>query len=161
MARWNWYLLSLTIFVLDYWSKWFATTRLYYGEPVVVQPWLNWLLVHNRGAAFSFMADGGGWQRYFFLLLGGGVGVFLVVALWRLKRSEWQLGLAFTCILGGALGNLADRARFGYVIDFVQLHYQEYYWPAFNLADSAITLGALLWLWHLWFGQHRDSETTA
>ena len=150
-------LCATVVLILDQWSKWFAETALLYGEPVVVAPWLNWLLIYNQGAAFSFLAGAGGWQRWLFLLLAVVVSSFLTVALWRLRAADRLLGLAYSCIVGGALGNLLDRARLGYVVDFVQLHYRGYYWPAFNVADSAITVGVGLWCWHLWCEYRADS----
>ena len=157
ILRWFCYPLAALVFALDQWSKIVATEYLLYAEPVAVQPWLNWLLVHNRGAAFSFLANAGGWQRWFFLLLGFGVGTYLVISLWRLGRSQWLLALGYASILGGACGNVLDRARLGYVVDFIQVHYGDNYWPAFNLADSAITLGVLLWFGQLWLD--RSSAT--
>ena len=103
------------------------------------------MLTFNPGAAFSFLSDAGGWQRWFFTLLALGVSGWIVVML-RQHRNEFRLALALTLVLGGALGNVIDRLRFGAVVDFIQWHVAGYYWPAFNLADSAICLGAALLL---------------
>ena len=102
------------------------------------------MLTYNTGAAFSFLAGAGGWQRWFFLGLGAAVSIGLIIWLWRLKPGEQWLAMALALILGGAVGNLIDRAWLGQVIDFIQLYYDRWYFPAFNLADSAITLGAVL-----------------
>ena len=99
---------------------------------------------HNRGAAFSFLDDAGGWQRWFLVTVSTGVSVFIAVWLARLTRQQQLLALALAFILGGALGNLVDRAFQGYVVDFLVLHYDSHYFPAFNVADSAIAVGAAL-----------------
>ena len=100
--------------------------------------------MHNTGAAFSFLSDAGGWQRWFFAVLAAIVSI--VIALWmaRLKKHEMMLGIALALILGGAIGNLIDRIAYGYVIDFLDVYYQSWHWPVFNVADSAITLGVIL-----------------
>ena len=130
--------------VLDQFTKYLAETLLEFHEPVPVLPSFNLMLTYNTGAAFSFLADAGGWQRWFFLGLGTMVSVGLIVWLWRLKPADQRLAAALALILGGAAGNLIDRAWLGQVIDFIQLYYDRWYWPAFNVADSAITVGAAL-----------------
>ena len=123
-------------------------------------PSFNLLLTYNTGAAFSFLAGAGGWQRWFFLGLGSLVSIGLIVWLRRLKPTETRLATALALILGGAIGNLIDRAWLGQVIDFIQIYYQHWYWPAFNLADSAITVGAaLLVLDSLWSGRTSKPNT--
>ncbi|MFZ2207794.1 MAG: signal peptidase II [Porticoccaceae bacterium] len=138
------YLVAALVVVLDWWTKSLASSLLDYGVPRVVTPLFNLTLLHNRGAAFSLLSEAGGWQHW---LLGGialAVSVAIVVALRRLPRTaRWQ-GLGLALVLGGAIGNLGDRLRLGYVVDFIQVHYQDLYWPAFNIADSAITVGAAL-----------------
>jgi len=146
--RWSryafWLGLALVLVVLDVWTKHLASTQLelYRAEPV--WPWLNLTLAHNSGAAFSFLADQGGWQRWFLsaaaLII---VGIFLVW-LKRLPDPARLLPSAIALILAGAVGNLIDRVRFGYVIDFIDVHAYGYHWPAFNLADSAIVMGVAL-----------------
>ena len=134
--------------------------RLEFGEHVEVTNFFDLVLVFNPGAAFSFLADAGGWQRWFFLGLGLLVSIGLIVWLRRLKPTETRLATALALILGGAIGNLIDRAWLGQVIDFIQLYYQHWYWPAFNLADSAITVGAaLLVLDSLWSGRASKPNT--
>jgi len=146
--------------VLDQVTKFLAETLLTFHQPVPVLPSFNLLLTYNTGAAFSFLAGAGGWQRWFFLGLGSLVSIGLIVWLRRLKPTETRLATALALILGGAIGNLIDRAWLGQVIDFIQLYYQHWYWPAFNLADSAITVGAaLLVLDSLWSGRASKSNT--
>ncbi len=157
--RWYWWL-SGSVIMLDQVTKFLAETLLTFHQPVPVLPSFNLLLTYNTGAAFSFLAGAGGWQRWFFLGLGSLVSIGLIVWLQRLKPTETRLATALALILGGAIGNLIDRAWLGQVIDFIQLYYQHWYWPAFNLADSAITLGAaLLVLDSLWSGRASKSNT--
>lgn len=139
---WGW--LSLVVVLLDLGSKQLAITYLNYAEPIPLLPIFDLTLLFNKGAAFSFLSDAGGWQRWVFALIAVVVSAVLVVWLRRTERSHWWLGLALSMVLGGALGNLYDRVVQGYVIDFISLHYDNYYFPAFNLADSAITLGAIV-----------------
>ena len=112
---------------------------------VPVLPSLNLVLVHNRGAAFGFLSQAGGWQRWFFVAAGVAIGVFVAVWLWRAARAgqRW-LSAGLSLVLGGALGNLWDRIVRGAVVDFIDVHYGQYHWPAFNVADAAITVGAAL-----------------
>ncbi len=139
---WKWYGLALLVIVLDQWSKLWFSTHLQYGQPWVITDFFNFTLLHNRGAAFSFLSDAGGWQRWFFGLVAAAVSAALVVWMARLEASKrWEL-TALALVLGGALGNLYDRVMLGYVVDFIVVHYQQYYWPAFNIADSAICVGA-------------------
>ncbi len=142
LKPWIW--LSVLVVVLDQATKYLAETWLILHQPVSVLPGFNLMLAYNTGAAFSFLADAGGWQRWFFLGLGSAVSVGLTIWLTRLKPGERWLAAALALILGGAVGNLIDRLWLGQVIDFIQLYYDRWYWPAFNIADSAITLGAVL-----------------
>lgn len=139
-----WLWLSLLVVVLDQVSKQLATGFLDYARPVELLPVFDLTLLHNTGAAFSFLASAGGWQRWLFALLAAGVSVVLVVWLQRLKAHETWLAIALALVLGGALGNLYDRVVLGYVVDFISVHYQRHYFPAFNLADSGITIGAIM-----------------
>jgi signal peptidase II len=114
------------------------------------------MLVHNTGAAFSFLSDAGGWQRWLFLLISLVVSIILVIWLHRLKENQLVMSLSLTLILGGAVGNLIDRIFLGYVIDFIDIYYKNYHWPVFNLADASITLGAALFILKNFFCQkHR------
>lgn len=141
---WLWFAAALIVF--DQLSKWIVLGALRPGDSRYVTPFFNWVLTFNSGAAFSFLADAGGWQRWFFTLLALGVSAWIVTLL-RRHSSEFRLSLALTLVLGGALGNVIDRLRFGAVVDFIQWHVAGYYWPAFNVADSAITVGALILVW--------------
>ena len=142
ILAWRWYLLALVIVVLDQYTKGLASSQLSYGRPVEVFFWFNLTLQHNTGAAFSLLSDAGGWQRWFFTLVALVISAALVVWLARAERGEWLLALSLALILGGALGNVWDRLDHGYVVDFISVHYGGWYFPAFNLADSAITVGA-------------------
>ncbi|MBK8753289.1 MAG: lipoprotein signal peptidase [Candidatus Competibacteraceae bacterium] len=140
----QWWWLSALVIGLDQATKYLAERLLVMHQPLPVAPSFNLLLTYNTGAAFSFLANAGGWQRWFFLGLGLMVSMGLLVWLVRLKPAEQRLAVALALILGGAVGNLIDRVWLGQVIDFIQLYYDRWYWPAFNIADSAITLGAVL-----------------
>ena len=141
---WPWYLLALVVIVLDHLSTWIASTSLEYGQPVVLLPVLDLTLLHNRGAAFSFLSDAGGWQRWFFAAIALGVSGWIAWWLRSLPAGKAWLAMALALILGGALGNLIDRVLLGYVVDFISVHWGPHYFPAFNIADSAITVGAAM-----------------
>ena len=138
---------AAVIVALELWTKQLATDNLTLYRPVEIFPWLNLTLAHNTGAAFSFLSDAGGWQRWFFTVLATVVTIVLLVWLFRLKRSEWLTGLALGLLIGGAVGNLVDRLRLGYVVDFIDVHVAGWHWPAFNVADSAIVCGIILLLY--------------
>ena len=144
MLKWLW--LSVLAIILDQASKQvvIAFMRLY--ESIGVLPFFNLTYVQNTGAAFSFLSDAGGWQRWFFSVLALVISIVLTVWLARLKDNETLLAISLALILGGAIGNLIDRVRYGYVIDFLDVYYQSWHWPAFNVADSAISLGVILML---------------
>ena len=144
LSSWLW--LTGVVILFDQISKWIVLGTLQPGESRYVAPFFNWVLTFNSGAAFSFLSDAGGWQRWFFTALALAVSAWILTLL-RRHTSEFRLSLALSLILGGALGNVIDRLRFGVVVDFVQWHAAGYYWPAFNVADSAITLGAILLFW--------------
>ncbi|MEJ2611781.1 MAG: signal peptidase II [Candidatus Thiodiazotropha sp.] len=139
MVRWLW--LSLVVILLDQATKQVAESMLTLHQSIYVMPIFDLTLIYNEGAAFSFLSEQNGWQRWFFTILGIGVSGVLVAWLWRLKQVEKWVAVALSLIIGGAIGNVIDRLLFTHVIDFLHFHYQEYYWPAFNVADSAITLG--------------------
>jgi len=139
----HWYALAGLIVVLDQLSKWVALGNIIPGEVIYVAPFWNWVLTFNPGAAFSILADQSGWQRWFFTVLALGVSGWIALEL--KKHPEQKLmALALTLVMGGALGNVIDRVRFGAVVDFIQWHAAGFYWPAFNVADSAISVGAVL-----------------
>ncbi|MEE9494105.1 MAG: signal peptidase II [Gammaproteobacteria bacterium] len=152
------FLLSAVVVILDQISKYLANNSLEYAQPFVVFPSFNLTLLYNRGAAFSFLNDAGGWQRWLFTGIALFAIVFIVNWLRKLSDKEWLLAFALSFILGGAIGNLIDRVWFGYVIDFIQVYYQSWFFPAFNLADSAITLGAILLIWNSLFGPKEDNN---
>lgn len=140
-----WLSLSGGLILLDWLSKAWALAALSYQQSVVVIPgFWNWTLVHNRGAAFSFLAQAGGWQQWLFSILALVISAACILMLKRTEKHNWQTALPLALIVGGALGNLIDRLRFGYVIDFVHWYYGSFHWPVFNLADSAISIAAVL-----------------
>jgi len=139
-AAWLW--LSLGVIALDQATKFLATRFLELYERVEVLPVLDFTLLHNTGAAFSLLAGASGWQRWFFIGLALTVSAVLMVWIWRSPRGEKLLPLSLSLILGGALGNVIDRIVHGYVVDFIHAHWGAAYFPAFNIADSAITVGA-------------------
>lgn len=139
---------AMFVVVLDQWSKAWIESRFQLGEFMVITSWFDLTRLHNPGAAFSFLAGAGGWQRWFFTALALLVSAALVVWLRGLaRRSEPVLAVALACVLAGALGNVIDRLEHGFVIDFIHLHWQSWYFPAFNVADVSITVGAILLLW--------------
>ncbi len=144
MLKWLW--LSFLALILDQWSKQIVDGSMQLFQSIPIMPYFNLTYVHNTGAAFSFLSQAGGWQRWFFAGLALTVSVIITVWLARLKKHETLLAVALSLVLGGAVGNLVDRLLYGYVIDFLDVYYQDWHWPAFNIADSAITLGVALML---------------
>ena len=138
----RWLLLAAAVIGVDQWSKRLIENALHLSEARYVLPVFNIVRAHNRGVAFSMFAAAAGWQRWVFSALAVGVSVALIAWLRRLERDASLLAAALALILGGALGNVIDRLRLGYVVDFIQVHWGEHYFPAFNIADSAITIGA-------------------
>jgi signal peptidase II len=146
-----WLALSALLIAIDQASKWLAVERLRFQDPVAFIPgFWNWTLTHNTGAAFSFLADAGGWKHWFFVGLALLICVGLVVAMRRTARSDWKSAVPFALVIAGALGNLIDRLRFGYVVDFIQWYWKDFHWPVFNVADSCIVGGALLLVLSSW-----------
>lgn len=142
----RWLALAAAIIAADQASKSLVLASLRLGETVVLTPFFNWTLTFNPGASFSFLADAGGWQRWLFTGLALAVAGWILLEL-RRHAGERLLALAMTLIMGGALGNVIDRMRFGAVVDFIQVHAAGWYFPAFNVADSAISIGAVLLVW--------------
>ncbi|PHS69770.1 MAG: signal peptidase II [Methylophaga sp.] len=140
MLKYLW--LSGLIITLDQASKWLMSSWLSLHETVAVMPFFNFTMAHNYGAAFSFLAGAGGWQRWFFMALTTVISIVLFIWLKRLSSHAKLEALSISLILGGAIGNVIDRIYFGYVIDFLDIYYGSYHWPAFNIADSAIVVGA-------------------
>ncbi|MBY6191831.1 signal peptidase II [Microbulbifer agarilyticus] len=159
-APWRWYLLSLVVIVIDIATKVWAVERFMYGPPLQIIPgFLQFTYAENYGAAFSFLADAGGWQRWFF----GAVAVIFsaVVVVWIKKLpadKRWE-PMALALILGGALGNLWDRMLLGYVRDFISVYYGDWHFPVFNVADMAISVGAAMLLIELLFFKEKDEES--
>lgn len=143
-SAWRWWLVAVVVIVADQATKLWAEAALDHGQPWVLTPFFNFTLSYNPGAAFSFLATQGGWQRWFFTVIALVVSLALIVWISRIARvrEKWMEALALALILGGAIGNLYDRLAYGHVIDFIVVHYQQHYWPAFNIADSAICVGA-------------------
>ena len=137
-------LLALIIVIVDQLTKFYVSQVLVYGDQVPVFSLLSWMLVHNDGAAFSFLGDQSGWQRW---LLAGLAAAFSVYLWYEMRRasSVW-LVCALALVLGGAIGNLVDRLTLGYVVDFVLVHWRGHFFPAFNVADAAISIGAAAWI---------------
>ena len=156
MLKWLW--LSVAIIILDQLTKWWANTSLDYATPIAVMPMFNLTLVYNTGAAFSFLSEAGGWQRWFFAGVAMVISVVLVIWLSRLKPGQTLLALGLALLLGGALGNLWDRLLLGYVIDFIDIYYGQRHWPAFNIADMAISMGAALMIFDSF--RHANVEKT-
>ena len=144
--RANWLWLTAAVIALDQLTKWLAERLLPLHEPVALMPMLNLTLMHNEGAAFSLLADAGGWQRWLFAAFALLVTIVLVVWLLRLDARERMTAAALALLIGGAVGNLIDRLRTGRVVDFIDVYYGDWHWPAFNIADSAITIGVALLL---------------
>lgn len=140
------YLISLFVFLLDILSKNFIQKKIIYGEQVEITSFLSIVHFQNTGAAFSFLSDQGGWQRYFLIAISL-LAVLYIPWLINQYKKNILIVIGLLLILGGAIGNLYDRISYGYVIDFIYLHIAEFYWPAFNVADSAISLGVLLFLY--------------
>ena len=139
-----WLTLSVVVIALDQLTKWWVLTSLpeYTAIPVIEGVW-NWYRTYNTGAAFSFLADAGGWQKWFFTILAIVISGVLAVWLAKTPRRDWRTALPFALVIGGALGNVIDRQIHGHVVDFIQWHWRDHYWPAFNLADAAIVGGAI------------------
>ena len=140
-SYWVWLGIAAVVLIADQFTKVLMVSTYQLGEGFSVTSFFNIVRVHNEGAAFSFLATAGGWQRWFFTSLGL---VATVVMVWMLKKHPGQklFGFAIACILGGAIGNVIDRVLYGYVVDFLDFHYAGIHFPAFNIADSGITLGA-------------------
>ncbi|KAA0445970.1 MAG: signal peptidase II [Candidatus Thioglobus sp.] len=140
----NYYWLTIGLILLDQLSKIFVANSIEFGAIIVVNDFFSWHHLRNYGAAFSFLAEQGGWQRYFFATISLLVSGWLLIWMHKTKPSEKYKLLALSLILAGAIGNLIDRIAYGFVIDFIDLHYQNFYWPVFNGADIFISIGIFL-----------------
>jgi len=157
-----WLWLSALVIVLDQLAKFVVVDALqpYVPHPVIPGI-LNWTLAFNTGAAFSFLADQQGWQRWFFTLLALGVSAVLAAWLRRTPRNDWRTALPLAFVIGGALGNLIDRVRFGHVVDFIQVYIGNWPFPSFNIADSAISIGAVLLVFFGLFAHEKTASKHA
>jgi len=157
--KWLW--ISLLVVALDQVTKSIAVDNLILFQPVPVFPGFNLTLMHNKGAAFSFLSDQSGWQRWFFTVIAIVVSVAIVIWMKRLPADHRLTAVSLALILGGAVGNVWDRILLGYVIDFIDVYYADYHWPAFNIADSAISVGAcLLIIDSLRHGKHAQDTSS-
>jgi signal peptidase II len=157
MLKWLW--LSLLVLILDQASKLVVAGSMQLYQSIPLLPMFNLLHVHNNGAAFSFLSEAGGWQRWFFAAMALVISVVLTIWLSRLQKQEKLLAIALSLVLGGAIGNLIDRLAYGYVIDFLDVYYRNWHWPAFNIADSAITVGVALLLLESLAGDKKTTST--
>ena len=140
----SWLGLSALVVVLDQATKAWVLSSLPEFQPIpVIDGFWNWYRTYNTGAAFSFLSDASGWQKYFFVVLAGCISGLLAWWLTRTPRAEWRTALPFALVIGGAIGNVIDRLLHGHVVDFIQWYWRDHYWPAFNVADSAIVAGAI------------------
>jgi signal peptidase II len=138
--KWLW--LSGLVVVLDQVTKYFAEQNLSYCAPVKVIPgFFSMTLVYNKGAAFNFLSDAGGWQRWFLMLVSIAISLFLLFWLRNIEKDRLHLAVGIALVLGGAIGNLIDRSIYGHVIDFIEIYYRDWHYPHFNIADSAISIG--------------------
>lgn len=154
----KWLGVALAVIVADHLTKWWVSSTLDFQETVPVLPFFSLVLVHNTGAAFSFLADAGGWQRWFFIAVGV-IATVIIVRLLKRHGHEPHLAFPLALVLGGALGNVIDRVVLGHVVDFLYFHYRGFAWPAFNVADSAISVGAALLIWDSLRGKPAAQKT--
>ncbi len=142
MFRWLW--VAVAVLLLDQATKLIALAKLALHESVALAPFLNLTLVYNKGAAFGFLSSASGWQNLFFIGVALAACAVILYLVRRLADNDRLLAIALMLVLGGAIGNLLDRLLYGHVVDFVDVYYRGWHWPAFNVADSAITIGAIL-----------------
>jgi signal peptidase II len=154
-AQLKWLWISVIIVVLDQIAKQIAETQLTLHQPVTVLPFFDWYLTYNPGAAFSLLADAGGWQRWLFTIIAVVISVVIVQWILNLPAKDRLTALSLSLILGGAIGNLIDRVLLGHVIDYIQVWLGSYPFPAFNIADAAISVGAVMLIASSLFGSHK------
>ncbi len=158
---WRWWWLVLLVLVADQLSKIWVIQNFSLGESVPLLPVFNFTYARNYGAAFSFLGDAGGWQRWFFTLIAVVVSIVLAVWLSRLAKTQLKLSLALSLIISGAIGNLIDRSLYGYVVDFLHVFYQDWHYPIFNIADCAISIGAVLLIWDSFSNESEAQNVTS
>ena len=152
----RWVVIAVVLIVLDQLTKYLAVKHIPTDATVPLLPFLSLVLTYNTGAAFSFLAGASGWQRWFFVLIAIGASILLMWMLHRHRRDVF-LCIGLTLILAGAVGNLVDRLAVGAVVDFILLYWKQYHWPAFNVADSCISIGAAILIWDGFFRSHARS----
>lgn len=143
----RWYWVAALVFLADQLSKQWVLSNFELYESIKLLPFFNFTYVRNYGAAFSFLSEAGGWQRWLFTIIAVGFSTLLTIWLRKQSYSLWRSNLAFTLVIGGALGNLVDRLMHGFVIDFVDFYWNTSHYPAFNIADAGIFIGAVLIIW--------------
>ena len=156
----RWYWVVVLVFLADQLSKQWVLANFDLFESVQLLPFFNFTYVRNYGAAFSFLSEAGGWQRWVFTLVAVGFSTLLTVWLRKQAASLWKLNLAYTLVIGGALGNLIDRLMHGFVVDFIDFYWGKSHYPAFNIADSAIFIGAVLIIWDSFFNSKSEQDKT-
>ncbi|VEE61070.1 Lipoprotein signal peptidase [Shewanella putrefaciens] len=156
----RWYWVVVLVFLADQLSKQWVLANFDLFESVKLLPFFNFTYVRNYGAAFSFLSEAGGWQRWLFTLVAVGFCTLLTVWLRKQSASLWKLNLAYTLVIGGALGNLIDRLMHGFVVDFIDFYWGKSHYPAFNIADSAIFIGAVLIIWDSFFNSKSEQDKT-
>jgi lipoprotein signal peptidase len=150
----TWLILSLLIILLDQVSKYYAVRYLSFAQPLVIMPhYFNLFLIHNTGASFSFLAEMSGWQRWFLSFTAGLISLGLIGWLSILPKNQHWLAAALSLIIGGAMGNLIDRLQLAYVIDFIQVYAKNYYFPTFNIADTAVVIGVFMLAYSSFYGE--------
>lgn len=157
----GWLLLSGAVIAADQWTKWIVEAAMPFGTSLYVLPVMDLVHVRNTGAAFSFLASASGWQREFFIGIGVIASAWMLWMIARAQHGQTAFCMALSLILGGALGNVIDRVRLGAVVDFLHFHWGPYYWPAFNLADTAITCGAVLLITDAFWQGRKASRANA
>jgi signal peptidase II len=157
----KWLSLGALVAVVDQLTKATVTRALEHGDLVPVLPFFTLVRWHNEGAAFSMLSDAAGWQRWFFVVLAVGFLAFIVYELRRLPGDQKMMGWVYGLIAGGAAGNLIDRVLQGHVVDFLLFHYDRFYFPAFNVADIALSVGAALWIWVMLSEYRRERRKQA
>ncbi|MDI5840689.1 signal peptidase II [Shewanella xiamenensis] len=156
----RWYWVVVLVFLADQLSKQWVLANFDLFESVQLLPFFNFTYVRNYGAAFSFLSEAGGWQRWLFTLVAVGFSTLLTVWLRKQAASLWKLNLAYTLVIGGALGNLIDRLMHGFVVDFIDFYWGKSHYPAFNIADSAIFIGAVLIILDSFFNSKSEQDKT-
>jgi signal peptidase II len=156
---WRWWWLVLLVLVADQLSKVWVIQNFSLGESVSLLPVFNFTYARNYGAAFSFLGDAGGWQRWLFTVIAVSVSIVLAVWLSRLAKTQLKLSLALSLIISGAIGNLIDRSLYGYVVDFLHVFYQSWHYPIFNIADCAISIGAVLLIWDSFSSENQKATS--